>query len=177
MSLWSSETLCLVSYADADDDSDKQTHSNTSGYDFSIFGGTTVSWTSQRTKCVILSSTESEYITVTEARKAARHLRFLLVEFQLLDVDTPIVLNVDNQSAIAVAEGLGLKGNLKHMEQSYAWLQQMAKHRKIALQYILATEQPADFLTKALQFPAFNQCFVAIGQVCLADVDNDDVQN
>ncbi|CAI7800474.1 unnamed protein product [Closterium sp. NIES-53] len=40
--------------------------------------------------------------------------------------------------------------------------------------YIPTTEQPADFLTKALHFPAFNWCSVAIGQVRLDDVGNND---
>ncbi|CAI7773852.1 unnamed protein product [Closterium sp. NIES-53] len=133
--------------------------------------------TSQRIKRVTLSSTESEYIVASEAGKEARRLQFLLAEFQLLDVGTPTILNMDNQSAITAAEGLGLKGNLKHMEQRYAWLQQMVKRKKIALEYIPTSEQPADFLTKALHFPAFNRCSVAVGQVRLANIgDDDDVQ-
>ncbi|CAI7843933.1 unnamed protein product [Closterium sp. NIES-54] len=52
------------------------------------------------------------------------------------------------------------------------------RHGKFVLKYIPTTEQPGDFLTKALHFPAFNRCSVAIGQVCLADVGDgdDDVQ-
>ncbi|CAI7729563.1 unnamed protein product [Closterium sp. NIES-54] len=82
----------------------------------------------------------------------------MLKELKLLNAGTPTVLGVDNQSAIMVAEGLGLKGNLKHMERRCACLQQMVKREKLILRYILATEQPADFLTKALHFPAFNWC-------------------
>ncbi|CAI7854919.1 unnamed protein product [Closterium sp. NIES-54] len=80
--------------------------------------------------------------------------------------------------AITVVEGLGLTGNLKHMERRYAWLQHMVRRGKFVLKYILTTEQPADFLTKALHFPAFNRCSVAIGQVRLDDVGDgdDDVQ-
>ncbi|CAI7775220.1 unnamed protein product [Closterium sp. NIES-54] len=116
-----------------------------------------------------------QYVAATEAGKEARRLRFLLAEFKLLDPGMPTVLRVDNQSAITVAEGLGLKGNLKHMEQRYAWLQQMVKRGKIVLKYIPTSEQPADFLTKGLHFPAFNRCSIAIGQVRLADVgDGDD---
>ncbi|CAI7869705.1 unnamed protein product, partial [Closterium sp. NIES-54] len=149
--------------------------SSTNGYVFT-FGSAAESWTSQRIKCVTLSSTESEYILVTEAGKEARRLRFLLAEIQLLDDGTPTALNVDNQSAISVDKGLGLKGNLKHMERR--WLQQMVKRKKISLEYIPTSEQPADFLTKALHFPAFNWCSIVVSQVRIAKIgdDNDDVQ-
>ncbi|CAI7761379.1 unnamed protein product [Closterium sp. NIES-53] len=39
------------------------------------------------------------------------------------------------------------------------------RHGKFVLKYIPTTEQPGDFLTKALHFPAFNRCSVAIGQM------------
>ncbi|CAI5471529.1 unnamed protein product [Closterium sp. Yama58-4] len=171
------ESLELVGYVDADDAGDKQNRTSTGGYVF-VYGGAAVSWSSQRIKCATLSSTESEYVAVVEAGKEGRRLRFLLAEFQQLDAGRPMVLRVDNKSAITVAEGMGLTGNLKHMERRQAWLQHMVKRGKFALQYIPTAEQPADFLTKALHYPAFNWCSVAIGQVRLADVGNgdDDVQ-
>ncbi|CAI7836513.1 unnamed protein product [Closterium sp. NIES-54] len=93
----------------------------TNGYVF-VFSGAAISWTSQRIKSKMLLSTESEYVAATEVGKEACRLRFLLAEFQLLDVGKPTMLHVENQSAITVAEGLGLKGNLKHMDRRYAWL-------------------------------------------------------
>ncbi|CAI7888987.1 unnamed protein product [Closterium sp. NIES-54] len=48
----------------------------------------------------------------------------------------------------------------------------------VSVRYIPTAEQPADFLTKALHYPAFNRCSIAIGQVRLADVGDevDEVQ-
>ncbi|CAI5484709.1 unnamed protein product [Closterium sp. Yama58-4] len=171
------ESLELVGYVDADDAGDKQSRTSTGGYVF-IYGGAAVSWSSQRIKCATLSSTESEYVAAVEAGKEGRRLRFLLAEFQQLDAGKPTVLRVDNKSAITVAEGMGLTGNLKHMERRQAWLQHMVKRGKFALQYIPTAEQPADFLMKALHYPAFNRCSVAVGQVRLAEVGggDDDVQ-
>ncbi|CAI7886439.1 unnamed protein product [Closterium sp. NIES-54] len=167
------ESLELIGYVDADDAGDKQKRTSTSGYVF-VYGGAAVSWSSSRIKCATLSSTESEYVAATNAGKEGRQLRFLLAKFKLLDAGKPTILHVDNKSAITVAEGLGLTGNLKHMERRYAWLQHMLRRGKFVLQYIPTTEQPADFLTKALHFLAFNRCFVAIGQVRLVDVSDGD---
>ncbi|CAI7912661.1 unnamed protein product [Closterium sp. NIES-54] len=118
------------------------------------------------------------YVDADDAGKEGHRLRFLLAEFKLLNAGKPTILRVDNKSAITVTAGLGLTGNLKHMERRYAWLQHMVRRGKFVLKYIPTTEQPADFLTKALHFPAFNRCSIAIGQVRLADVGDgdDDVQ-
>ncbi|CAI7878875.1 unnamed protein product [Closterium sp. NIES-53] len=128
--------------------------------------------------CAMLSSTESEYVATIEAVKKGSRLRFLLAEFRQLDGGKPTVLRVDNKSAITVAEGMGLAGNLKHMERRQAWLQHMVKCGKFLLKYIPTTEQPTHFLTKALHYPAFIRCSVAISQVRLADAGDgdDDVQ-
>ncbi|CAI7814208.1 unnamed protein product, partial [Closterium sp. NIES-53] len=157
------ESLELVGYADADDAGDKQNMTSTGGYIF-VLGGAAVSWASQRIRCATLSSTESEYVAAVEAGKEARTLRFLLAEFQLLRSEEPTTLFVDNSSAISVAGGMGLKGSLKHMERRHMWLHHMVKRRKLQLQYIPTSEQPADYLTKALHFPAFSRCFEAAGQ-------------
>ncbi|CAI7812226.1 unnamed protein product, partial [Closterium sp. NIES-54] len=124
--------------------------------------------------CATLSSTELEYVAAIEAGKEGRRLRSLLAEFRQLDAMTSTVTRVDNKSAITVAEGMGLTSNLKHMERRQAWLQHMVKREKFLLRYILTTKQPADFLTKALHYPAFNRCSVAIGQVRLVDVGDSD---
>ncbi|CAI7890487.1 unnamed protein product [Closterium sp. NIES-54] len=139
------ESLKLVGYVDADD---KQNRTSMGGY--------------------------SDYVAATKASKEGRRLRFLLVEFWQLDAGTPTVLRVDNNSAITAAEGMGLTGNLKYMERRQAWLQYMVKRGKFSLRYIPTAEQPADFLTKTLHYPAFNRCSVAIGQVRLVDVGDGD---
>ncbi|CAI7849420.1 unnamed protein product [Closterium sp. NIES-54] len=150
------ESFELVGYADADDAGDKQNMTSTGGYIF-VLGGAAVSWASQRIRWATLSSTESEYVAAVEAGKEARTLRFLLAEFQLLRSEEPTTLFVDNSSAISVAGGMGLKGSLKHMERRHMWLHHMVKRRKLQLQYIPTSEQPADYLTKALHFPAFSR--------------------
>ncbi|CAI7875189.1 unnamed protein product [Closterium sp. NIES-53] len=113
------ESLKLVGYMDADDAGDRQNRTSTGGYVF-VFGGAAVSWSSQRIKCATLSLTKSEYVEATEAGKEGRRLRFLLAEIQQMDAMTPTILRVDNKSANTVAEGMGLTGNLKHMERRQA---------------------------------------------------------
>ncbi|CAI7890549.1 unnamed protein product [Closterium sp. NIES-54] len=84
-------SLELIDYVDTDDLGDKHNQTSTGDYKF-VYGGATVSWSSQRIKCAMLSSTESEYVAAIEAGKEGRCLRFLLAEFRQLDAGTPTVL-------------------------------------------------------------------------------------
>ncbi|CAI5503040.1 unnamed protein product [Closterium sp. Naga37s-1] len=142
------KSLELIGYVNSDDTGDKQNRTSTGSYEF-VYGRAAVSWSSSRIKCATLLSTESEFVAAMDAGKEGRRLRFLLAEFQQLEAGKPTVLQVDNKSAISVAEGLGLTSNLKRMERRYAWLQHIVRRGKFVLKYIPTTEQPADFLTKA----------------------------
>ncbi|CAI7774630.1 unnamed protein product [Closterium sp. NIES-53] len=133
------ESLELIGYVAADDAGDKHNRTSTGGYVF-VYGGAAVSWSSSRIKCATLSSTESEYVATTNAGKEGRRLRFLLAEFKLLGAGKPTILRVNKKSAITVAAGLGLIGNLKHMERRYAWLPHMVRRGKFVLRYIPTTE-------------------------------------
>ena len=60
--------MTLQGFVDADLGGDVDSSKSTSGYIYTI-GGTAVSWMSRLQKCVSLSSTEAEYVAITEAGK------------------------------------------------------------------------------------------------------------
>ena len=57
--------ICLNAYSDLDWGGDKDNRHSTTGYFFEIAGGA-ISWASQRQKIVLLSSTEVEYMVLSE---------------------------------------------------------------------------------------------------------------
>ena len=68
----SSTSLCycndqvvLQGFVDADQSGDVDSSKSTSGY-INIIDGTTVSWMFKLQKCVALSSTKAEYVTIAE---------------------------------------------------------------------------------------------------------------
>ncbi|PON98661.1 hypothetical protein TorRG33x02_055610 [Trema orientale] len=71
--------LGLQGYVDADMASDVDGRKSTTGYVF-ILGGTAVRWVSKLQKIVALSTTETEYVAVTEASKELIWLQSFLEE-------------------------------------------------------------------------------------------------
>ena len=73
--------LRIISYGDSSYGDCKDTRRSSSG-DFHTLGGALVSWRSQRLKMVCLSSTEAEYVTMTEMAKEQRFLQMLIEELK-----------------------------------------------------------------------------------------------
>ena len=67
---WRYDTNRLL--VDADSAGNVDIRRNTIGYVYTL-GGTTVSWGSQLQKIVALSTTEAEYVAITEASKDRDH--------------------------------------------------------------------------------------------------------
>ncbi|MCI31798.1 leucoanthocyanidin dioxygenase-like, partial [Trifolium medium] len=87
----------LVGYVDADMVGDVDSRKSTSGY-LITFVGEVVSWQSRLQKCVALSTTEAEYITITEGCKEILWMKKFLQE--LGQNQESYVLYCDSQSAI-----------------------------------------------------------------------------
>lgn len=87
----------LHGFCDADYAGDRETRRSTSGYVF-LFGGSVISWSSERQKSVALSTTESEYIAAANAVKELVWLKSLVQELTMKEI--PTTLFMDNQSAI-----------------------------------------------------------------------------
>ncbi|CAI7785350.1 unnamed protein product [Closterium sp. NIES-53] len=145
------ESLSLVGYADADDAGDKENLSPTGGYLFTL-GGAAVFWQAKKLQgATKLSSTKSGFEATVEAGKEGQKLRLLMKEFQLLKKGVPTTLYVDNMSAVKISQAGGLQRHMKHVDHHHMWLQDMVRLKKLKLQHIPTTVQPADLNKAARQ--------------------------
>ena len=79
-----------VCYTDSDWAGDKETRKSTGGFVFTLAGGI-VSWKTKRQSVVALSSTEAEYIALSEATKEAVWMRRLLKEIESRSVTRAVL--------------------------------------------------------------------------------------
>ena len=114
-----------------------------------MLAGGAISWGSKKQSAVALSSTEAEYIAAAHAAKEVVWLQRLLFELKQRN-EGPTILNMDNQSAIAIARNLEFHDRSKHIEIRHHFLRQKVEEEELDLAYIPTGDQVANVLTKGL---------------------------
>src|SRR6266850_2381147 len=121
---------------------------STTGYVF-ITGKGAITWRSKRQPTVALSSTEAEYVALSESAREACWLRSLFGELGYKLVEATEIFS-DNEGAVAMAKNPQFHQRAKHIEIKHHSIRQMVKRNKVKAQSCQGHRQTADVLTKAL---------------------------
>ncbi|KAL2235826.1 UNVERIFIED_CONTAM: Retrovirus-related Pol polyprotein from transposon TNT 1-94 [Sesamum indicum] len=153
--------LTLFWFVDADfAASDYDKRRSTTGYVFT-YGDTAVSWVSKLQKVVTLSTTEAEYVAVTEAVKELIWLQHFLGELGKPQAD--VILHSDSQSVIHLAKNPAFHSRTKHIEIKYHFIRQLLEKKALQLEKIQGEKNPADMLTKAVAMKKLKLCAASTG--------------
>lgn len=137
----------LIGYCDSDWAGDLDTRRSTTGYVFT-FGGSAISWNTKRQSTVALSTTEAEFMAMTEAAKEALWLKQLLSEI-LMEEIKPIKIYSDNKGALLLVNNNSYSARSKHIDIKYRFLHEKVSSSQLELEYLPSEQMPADMLTKA----------------------------
>ena len=148
-------TLDLVGFVDADFAGDRDSRKSTTSYYFTL-DGNCISWKSQLQPLVALSSTEAEYIAMTDAVKEAIWLRGILEEINLLQGD--VIVYTDNQSAIHLCKNLVLHERTKHVDVKFHFVREQVSAGAVKIHKISTEDNPADMGTKVVTAAKFKHC-------------------
>jgi hypothetical protein len=124
---------------------------STSGYVY-LVGGGAITWMSKRQSVVAMSSTEAEYIALSEAGREACWLRSLYHKLGY-EQTQPTVIRGDNNGAIAMARNPQFHKRAKHIAVRWHWIRDLVEKGTVDIQSCRDPEQTADVLTKALAHP------------------------
>lgn len=138
----------LVGYADADWGEDRSDRKSIGGYVF-MFNGNTVCWSSKKQTCVALSSTEAEFISLSETCKETLWIQRLLQDFNQ-HTDTATTIYEDNQSCLKLGQGENLSSRSKHIDIKKYFVKDYQDKGKIICEYCPTEDNVADMLTKPL---------------------------
>ena len=133
------------------------------GYTF-VLNGAAVSWNSKKQSTVALSSTEAEYMALTQAVKESLWLQAILQDLGANKHAREIRnIYIDNQGAMALARNPEYHARTKHIDIQYHFIREHVENRRIELTYCPTTDMTADIFTKALPQPAFTKHNLGLG--------------
>ena len=121
-----------------------------------------VSWASQKQRIVALSSCEAEYMAATTAACQSIWLKGLLEEITGKSVG-PVVLHIDNRSAMELMKNPVQHGRSKHIDVRFHFIRECIERGKLVTKFVATHEQRADILTKALGRVKFKEMRRLIG--------------
>ena len=124
-------------------------------------GGTAVSWASKLQKIVALSTTEAEYVAITEAGKEMVWLQSFLEE--LGKKNEKGILHSDSQSAIFLVKNPTFHSRTKHIQLRYHFIRSLLDSGQLILEKIRGTEDPADMFTKVVTADKLKLCVASVG--------------
>jgi hypothetical protein len=138
----------LISFSDSDHAGDVDSRKSTSGVLF-FFGGSPISWQSQKQKVVATSLCEAENIAAATAASQGVWLACLLGEL-LNQRAAPFTHFIDNKSAISLCKNPVLHDRSKHIDLRYHYIRDCVEKGKVEVEFIRTEDQKADILTKPL---------------------------
>lgn len=151
----------MESYADADWANCKIDRRSFTGYIFLLSKGP-ISWSSRKQRTVALSSTEAEYMALTEAVKEAIYLKKLLTELKCEDLQSNTIY-CDNAGTKKLAENAVYHSRTKHIDVRHHFIRENVKNKVIEIKHKRTEEMLADILTKGLPYPRHQYILEKIG--------------
>lgn len=137
----------MTGFVDADWGSDVLDRRSYTGFCFNL-SGCVISWGSKKQRCVALSSTEAEYIGISECTREAMYLRNL--QREVTEDTYCVVIFNDNQSAQKLLTNPVFHNRSKHVDIRYHYCREIAAEGLVETKYIPTADMPADLLTKSL---------------------------
>ena len=154
----------ISAYTDADWGGDRDDRRSIGAYIVKIGCGA-VSWKSKKQTCVALSSTEAEYVALCQVAKESVWMLDFLGGLGV-SICNAMVVNVDNQGAIALARNPVFHDRSKHIDIQYHYTRNLIREKRIQLDYVPTSEMLADLLTKPLARVQHVYLANGIGLVC-----------
>jgi transposase InsO family protein len=138
----------LQGYSDSSLGDQTDDRHSTSGYVYLLANGA-ISWTSRRQHTVAQSTTEAEYMAMTDAANQAAWYRNILSELGY-SIDDPIPIHGDNKGAIDLALNPVTGRRSKHIDIKHHAIREYVENDQVSLIRTPTTEMIADGFTKSL---------------------------
>ena len=115
----------IVAYSDSDLVGNKESRISVSGF-ILLLNNAPIRWRSKAHHSVMLSSSEADYVALSEAEKAVK-FTFMLLKIMSLEVKLTINARVYNVGAIFMSENVTTSNRTKHVETRYKFVNEFVE--------------------------------------------------
>ena len=140
---------------DATWSSDKDDGRSVSGF-IIYYMGVPISWRSRTQKHVVLSSTEAEYVGISEVVKEIMFVKQFLEELNII-VEKPIKVYVDNVGAIYMSKSNLNSTATRHVNIRYHYVREFVADGLIEIIFVRTDDNDSDLMTKNLHKGPFEK--------------------
>ena len=138
----------ILCFTDSDYAGDEVSRRSVSGYIISVHG-VPVQWRSKSQQSVTLSSTEAEWIALSEAVKDIMFLKYLC-ESMGIRVQLPITVRVDNMGAVFMSKNVTTTTRTKHVDIRTKFVREYVQDGVIMIVFVRTEDNDSDIMTKNL---------------------------
>ena len=128
-----------------------------------MLSGCTIHWRSIKQKTVAISSTEAEYIAMSEATAEAIWLKSILGELGM--PQQTVLMCGDNVLSMHIIKNPVSHHRCKHIDVRYHFIRDHFQNGNITLKYIESCKLCADFMTKGLNRIKHFECMKSINLI------------
>ncbi|XP_075486210.1 secreted RxLR effector protein 161-like [Primulina tabacum] len=145
----------IVGYVYSDFAGNIDTRKFLSGFTFTMYG-TAVIWKATSQFVVALSTTQSEYLALSEGIKEALWLKGMVSELGVKQ--DKVVVHCDNQSAIHLSKHQVYHERSTHINVRLHFVKDIISKRDVQVENIDTKDNPVDMMTKSLPQSKFVHC-------------------
>jgi hypothetical protein len=145
----------LEGISDSEYAGDKESRISVYGY-MIYFCGAPIAWKSKAGKSVTLSSTEAEYVAVSEVAKEILFAKQVL-ESMGIDLTYPIVIKCDNVGAIYLANNHSVGQRTKHIDTRRHFVREYIEDGVFKIIFVKSGDNDADIMTKNTTEELYNK--------------------
>ena len=142
----------LVGFTDSDHGGDLMKRRSLTCYIFTLFG-CAISWRASLQPTVALSTTEAEYMSLTEGVKEGMWLNGFLDSLGL-NLSKPVIY-CDSQSALCLAKNPVYHERTKHIDVRLNFIRDVIEEKLFSIEKVATEVNPADMLTKPITTEKF----------------------
>ena len=133
-------------YSDSDWGVDKNNRHSISGYVLFLMN-VPILWKSKMQRIVSLSSSEAKYYALAEAAKDIKFIVQILESIGII-IQKPIIVHVDDVSAIFITENASATARTKHVDIRYHYVREFIMNGFIKIIFVKSDQNKSDIFTK-----------------------------